>query len=912
MKKTALRSLTTALFLFLLTGSFAAADDQRVVVVGPDAPEESAYPTREIDELAEAAIKKKSLSAQDSFGKSFEAGNDFKAADDFEPPPKPASGAADNGSSAKSFAEIGEEYGFRPEAAPAGEGPKKKPGTQMGMVRTWGRYRLAAGANGDDLILNDANAALNIQGLQGPQSDYLFGEKLNNTFDKAIYSQYQLNIDYTPDKRWSYYTQIVVDPWSYVGTTGEQVAQNNQNRNIRLRYNLKYFGAFNSTIKEVYRNDITDRITFPYIKVHDGHLTGGTVVEGMDDYDGVPGNKRGLSYNIPEHDLDTELRPFRKMWVDYKEDDWHVRAFALADETQALTTDDPLKLSNNRDYWQQSPWLYQYYPVRYFSDGSIKRGYYSDALSYNARDSEGNRLVLLRGASYEANFDQTYIAATVAAPFTPWDEKYFAADNIPGAVRVKHQATEKFMIGGVYTFRTGLIDNSAADFNQVVGVDVKYDLNENIAFTAEIAGSHRDLDMKTDEATRTSTEGYAYKAELAGDYDHRHDGHTQWLLSYAQMDRRFETLNSQYLSTRDDRFWGTHLTFAEYPDLEPFKLGDGLDANRWVVRFNWKEKLFKERFYNEFDIRNVHKMENTNYLNPVSRTYEEMNTTNVETVTRDEITVKLNPRVTAKGLFRWRALPRTLTGVEPVFTGYYFPKDDLDLHDFYIQNSAVTGGQNADQFTYSGGLQYVIDPSLTVEGFYERTNAIPDFPRGLLNEFFRNPVERVDGILIDRMQNFMYSQGSVLKAAPPYPFYTITKERVIYRPDSRVTYTLHMTQNGYKAAGGIDDNINHAGLGVEFSQNKKLKWFADYTYSRQIDIPRFISSGETDVVYAAHHNFYANVDYRINAASIFRAEYGVFGLGGDQLVGNSYAPSAFSLPTIDTEQLFRVSLIGDF
>ena len=65
-------------------------------------------------------------------------------------------------------------------------------------------------------------------------------------------------------------------------------------------------------------------------------------------------------------------------------------------------------------------------------------------------------------------------------------------------------------------------------------------------------------------------------------------------------------------------------------------------------------------------------------------------------------------------------------------------------------------------------------------------------------------------------------------------------------------------------------------------------------------------------MYAAHHNFYANVDYRINAASIFRAEYGVFGLGGDQLVGNSYAPSAFSLPTIDTEQLFRVSLIGDF
>ena len=46
---------------------------------------------------------------------------------------------------------------------------------------------------------------------------------------------------------------------------------------------------------------------------------------------------------------------------------------------------------------------------------------------------------------------------------------------------------------------------------------------------------------------------------------------------------------------------------------------------------------------------------------------------------------------------------------------------------------AVTGGQNADQFTYSGGLQYVIDANLTAEAVYERTNAIPDFPRARSN-----------------------------------------------------------------------------------------------------------------------------------------------------------------------------------
>ncbi len=233
------------------------------------------------------------------------------------------------------------------------------------------------------------------------------------------------------------------------------------------------------------------------------------------------------------------------------------------------------------------------------------------------------------------------------------------------------------------------------------------------------------------------------------------------------------------------------------------------------------------------------------------------------------------------------------------------------MTDFYIQNVDIDADKNADQFTVSGGLQYIIDSNLTAEGIIERTNAIPDFPRGLMNEFFRNPVERIDGILIDRMQNFMYMQGGVLKGAAPYPFYTITKERLIYRPESRVTYTLHATQNGYRPAGGIDDNINHIGLGIEFVQSKKLSWFCDYTFSHQTDVPNYIATDGREAEYRAHHNFYASFDYRFNATTVLRGEYGAFGLNSG-MIGNPYSVGVISFPTVDTEQLLRVSLNGEF
>ncbi len=756
-----------------------------------------------------------------------------------------------------------------------------------GHIKISGRYRLAAGATSNDFIVNDSNAD-----LQERNYRQLYGERQYNTFDSAIYSQHLVNIDFSPKDKWSSYLQIVNDPWSWVGQTGEQI-QTSDIGGEELRYNLRAFGANNATLGAIARSNVTDSVAFPPIKIKDGRLTGGTVIHGFYDYNPAT---NGIPFTIPELDLDYEYRPVRKAWVDYNEDLWHARLFLLADEKQALTTDDPLMLSNHKDYWQQSPWLYEYKPIQFFSDGSVKRGYYSDETSFLARDSEGNRLVLLRGASLEAAWDTTYFAGTVAAPYSPWDESYMSADNVPGAFRLKHQINEELMVGGTYTFRTGLIDNSVADFNQVVGIDAKYQVNATTELKAEVAGSHRERDLLTNEAIKSSEEGYAFKLAADSSYEHENDGKSEWHLSFTQMDPEFDPVLSRYSNTRDDHFWGNHLTFTDYsPDLEYFRIGDGVDRNRMVIRARWKEKLFKERFQNLFDVRNVHKTSNTAYL---------------ETVVRDEISYKFTDKFTAKGLVRWHGMPETTGGVEPFLSSYYFVGYE-DPASLRLQNIEVPGDVDADRYTYSVGGQYVFNPQWTAEGFYERTNDIPDFPRGLLNGAFRDANDRVDGLLLDRVTTFLYGQ-SHLGAIPPYDFFNIFRERVIFKPDEHMKIIFHAAQNEYNIAAGIDDNVNHAGVSVQYDYSKQMTFFMDYTHSRILDVPKLIDNNYSVIDVQDHHNFYASFDYRINSSTVFRSEYGAFGIGTNTPLVTPYSVTSFALPTVDTEHLFRVYLTGDF
>ncbi len=756
--------------------------------------------------------------------------------------------------------------------------PAQEPVNRLHMS---GSYRLAFGFS-DRLILNDSNPD-----FQSRNSEFISGERLMNTFDPAIYDQFLYNINFTPAEKIDIYTQVVADPWSWVGTTGDQVVSSTAGGDS-VRYNLKYWGANNSTLREIYRSKDGGVVNIPRVKNSDGHTTPAQASELASTGNSI--------YNLPAHDVDTTIRPFRKAWVDYDQEDWHARVFALADQSQALTSDDPLKLTNNKTYWQPSPWLERYVPPQQFSDGSLQRGYYSDFLAQMARDSQGNRLVVLKGASMEADLGKTYVATTVAAPYSPWDEEYLTSDTIPGAIRFKNRATDKLTVGGTYTFRRGNINKSLSDNAQAAAGDFKYKVNEHVAITAEMAGSNRDKDMESSVLPRSDEEGFAYKAAVNAGFDHP-DGHTDFALSYAQMDKGFDAPLSDYRYTRDDAHFGQHITFKDMPEeMERHRIGEGIDTNRRVIRAQWKEKGFKDKFVNLFDVRTVHRNDNGAFK---------------EAVLRDEATYRVNPQMLVKGLFRWHGLPETTPGVEPFMGNFYFPSDFFDTSNGVLWNPGVLADRNASRMTFSGGIEYVIDDQWTAQGTYERTNNIPDFPRGLLYNVSRDPVERVDGVLLDRLRTSLYGQTAF--GLPPYEFFDIFRERVIYRPDEKVTVAFHAAQNSYKLAAGIDDNVTHQGVSVSFDYSERMSLFFDYTHSQQVDVPHLIASNFTDADTQGHHNFYASLDYKLRRpAAVLRAEYGAFGLGAETPLVDPYSTPGFSLPTLDTEHLFRVSLNGDF
>lgn len=776
-----------------------------------------------------------------------------------------------------------------PGAAPAGasSAQEARPAeSKASRVRVSGSWRLSSGVRSREVLLNESNAD-----LQERNDRFIFGEDLANTYDPAIYSRTLVNVEADATDRWKIFAQAVADPWSVVGTTGEQTLRSDIGSET-LRYNLKYFGAFNGTINETFRADNGDAVTFPIIEAEDGR-TVPTVVRGFNDFNPAT---NGILFSVPEHEIEYELRPMRKLWADLEQDDWHARFFALADQSQALTTDDPLGLSNHRDYWQQSPWLYQYEPVRHFSDGSIKRGYYSDTLSFLARDSDGNRLVLLRGVSVEADLGRTYLAGTVASPYTPWDEKYFSGDNVPAAIRIKRFATDDLVAGVTYTFRSGLVNDSVADLWQAGGVDLTYRGFEDLTLSSQIALSNRQREINTDDRLRADTEGMAYHAGAERTFER--DGKDSGLLkvTFTQMDREFQAPLSRYSNTRDDRFWGKRLSFEPLSeDLSAFRLGDGIDHNRTVLRLQWKEKLFKERFENLFDARQVLRTDGYG---------------RVETVARDELTWRWTERLSQKGLVRWQGLPRTESGVEPFISSFYFLGEE-DASTLAFQNAAVREGEDPSRWTFSTGLQYLPGDRWTLEGVVERSNDIPDFPRGLLNSAFRDANRRIDGVLTERLTSFLYGQEA-FGAVPPYDYFTIWRQKATWRPDPKLRVIFHAAQNSYKLAGPIDDNINHEGISLGFDPHERLALFFDYTHSRMIDVARLISSNYSERDYAGHHNFYISCDWRLNARALLRAEYGVFGLGARGAAVTAYSTGGFALPTLDTEHLLRLSLNGDF
>jgi len=315
---------------------------------------------------------------------------------------------------------------------------------------------------------------------------------------------------------------------------------------------------------------------------------------------------------------------------------------------------------------------------------------------------------------------------------------------------------------------------------------------------------------------------------------------------------------------------------------EPFRIGDGIDVNRYVGELDLRTKLFEERLELLFNLRNVHRISDDNYI---------------ETVFRNEGTYKFNPKLSGKWLVVNRDLPKTIANQDPLIM-----KDDGEP----FLNYKIEDGKDPSTLTAGLGLKCDFTEKISLEGIYERSNDLPDFPRALLNDLaWPMGTETEGGITYDYEANQLYQQDFF--PLPPYDYFDIYKANLTLRPTEDLTLRLNYTRNTFEYAGPVDDNINHGALEADYNLNEKWGFSFRYVYSKFIDVYRQ-NLGE-GIHYDGHHNFYAEARYDIGEDKRLRVQYGTFGYFNP--AAGEYS-TTWSLSTVDTEHLLRIFVDGKF
>ena len=483
-----------------------------------------------------------------------------------------------------------------------------------------------------------------------------------------------------------------------------------------------------------------DAFALPEIKLHGNTVPATTV-----------GSSFNNIFNIPAAKIDYSFQPFREAWVDIMPtEELKLRIFPMGYENQALTTDDPLHLSNNKEWWAESPWIDGWQqgnvntgatPANFF------KGQWDKTLSFFTRDSDGQRLTALRGVSLQARpTDETSLDATIATPKTLW-QNYDQMSALAGAARLKQFIGDLFYIGAVGNMHEGYNSNEQTDAeNYTEAVDSGLMVQKWLKISAEFAHSNSIYDETSNQYT-TKYKGNAYYVSLEAASPQDEDmlkkdyfgmqpaerGETFYKTEvyFARMDNGFESSLSDYNQTRSDSFWADHLTF--YPsdyrylpgispsqseaDLSPFAIGNGIDYGRSVISWRGDVNLLEGKLKGLADVRHV--MTNNN--------------DNIETVSRTQWTYDATDKFTAKALFVWDALPKTVAGVDP-----FLMVDNTASQS--IANVAVQGGKDPDLKTGSLGGRYALTDWAAINGVWEYTNDVTlgtdSFPQGDLNSSY--------------------------------------------------------------------------------------------------------------------------------------------------------------------------------
>jgi len=745
-----------------------------------------------------------------------------------------------------------------------------------------GEYKMSLGATSEDIIWKKANGDYNERNFRMINHNF----QQTNTFDTRVYDRFKVVFDTNKEAEGlNFHSDITVDPWSFVGKT-DKVTVYDTTAADKTEIELKYWSNTRSTLNERFATLIQgDAIAFPEVKVVDGKTVPTSVSDTF-----------GQFYDIPELKVNETFQPIRELWFDYINGDSKLRVFPMGLEDQALSSDDPMGFSNHHIYWEQSPWLDEWAPGNVNTGAapvSFTQGKWSDDLSFATRDSELRRLTALRGVSFQGDVTEgTNVSAAIAAPKNLWEE-YDSVTTLPAAIRTKTQVNDQLMIGVIDAFRMGFNENSRDAYNNVIGLDMSYDLDPSTNIAAEVAASKSVYDSAS-----------SYETEKNGSSGHialkKETGLGNARVAFTHMDEAFDASLANYKETRRDQSWGRHIQFKKplesaawggsslkYDDIDPFRIGDGIDAGRDVINFRLVKKgAAEDKMDNLIDYR---------YVRDANNKY-------VEGVFREENTFRFDPEWTSKVMFLYHDLPKTKGGIDPVIY-------DTDTGEYYL-NSAIEDGKDPSLSTYSAGLEYSPEDWISVFGIYENTNdslfATGNHPRGLLDgSSFLTSTINEKSYRYDLP--FLYSQGYF--DLPPYDRFNIYRAGVSLKPAPGLGVELDFTKNDFKFAQGIDDNLNHFGTTVKYDFTPKLTGFLKYTFSKAYNLYRLNTSG--DLKYQDHHNVFMEFDYAVSEYGLFVIQFGE-GSVLSPIWGATASPYGDFYPTLDTQHIVRVYYNGKF
>ncbi|MFA5276399.1 MAG: tetratricopeptide repeat protein, partial [Candidatus Omnitrophota bacterium] len=547
-------------------------------------------------------------------------------------------------------------YGY-PDLTPPEE--EEAGGLRAGPLKITGTAQLSFGVTPQDFIWKRANFDLNEKFKSWRMMSYAGFNRGFNTFDTRIYDSLSVNVDTENEEGFNFHTNVTVDPWSFTGKSNK-ITVSNLAGTDSVDLQLYYWSNTGYTVnKTVYSANGWPTLNIPELEVEDGKTKPTSI-------DTSPG-----TFNLPSMKIYREFQPVRELWLDYTNDQIKFRAFPLAYQDQAYSSDDPLGITNHHIWWQDSPWLRKYQPGTYRTSGdyapSFTKGYWDDSLSFLSKDSTGKYLTALRGFSFTFSpQEQTTFDTTVATPKHLWQD-YGEVDNIISASRLKHYFSEDFMLGGTFTTRSGFkIDPQKLDSqNFVAGVDLGYEIINGVKVQGEVLTSKSFYDMANTDY-ETKSRGNAYYFSLVSRYPQKSimdlkygydeialdEKEESYLLKskfyLSRMDQGFESALSNFHNTRQDTGWSRHIHFRQpmeyyfdgltqpadadkWGQLNATRIGDGIDAGRNTLGFRF-ETFLDDRFYNLFDIRNVHNVDGKF----------------IENVVRDELAVRVTEKLTAK------------------------------------------------------------------------------------------------------------------------------------------------------------------------------------------------------------------------------------------------------------------------